>query len=248
MYMVQDGDLTYKLVAQRTVLIEDRERMYELMQQNYVGVELDTFRSDLEAKDFVGLIRDSSNDLQGFTTYVVNPKGFVHQDYNLLFSGDTIIAPDHWGSQIMMKGWSYTIGQIIAGDKTKKWYWYLLTKGHRTYMYLPLFFKKYYPHIEVEDTVLKRIAHEGSSHMYPNNWFPDLGVLKFPDNAGAMNQEHIDATYKKQRSRYVAFYLEKNPYFYNADELVCIAPLEVDNLMRSSHTYALEGYKNPIAI
>ena len=120
-------------------------RMFLIMEQNYSSISRISFDKDLENKQFIGVLTDNNKVIQGFTTYGINPYETGTPEYNILFSGDTIISPEYWGSQELVKGWCKTVGRLIAGSPEKKWYWFLLSKGHRTYMYLPLFFEKYYP-------------------------------------------------------------------------------------------------------
>ena len=117
-------------------------RMFLIMEQNYSSISRISFDKDLENKQFIGVLKDTNNVIQGFTTYAINPCETGTLEYNILFSGDTIISPEYWGSQELVKGWCKTVGGLIAGSPEKKWYWFLLSKGHRTYMYLPLFFEK----------------------------------------------------------------------------------------------------------
>ncbi len=129
------SSLEFQLTEVSSLSENVRSRMFCLMKENYNQVNEINFYSDLDRKDWVGLIYDKSGQVQGFTTFAINPAGTGTQSYNILFSGDTILAPEHWGSQVMMQGWCNSVGRFIAGDPDKPWYWYLLSKGHRTYMY-----------------------------------------------------------------------------------------------------------------
>jgi hypothetical protein len=144
---VQSKLLEFVLLKREELNETDIHRMYELMEQSYDHVNYQTFVHDLSNKDYVGLLFDKFKVIQGFTTFGINPKGTGTAQYSIIFSGDTIISPHHWGTQEMMRGWGISVGKIMASDITKTWYWFLLSKGHRTYMYLPLFFNENYPSI-----------------------------------------------------------------------------------------------------
>ncbi len=214
-----------------------------MMAASYSSMERPVFERDLDKKQMVGLILDEQEVVQGFTTFAINPKDCGTENYNILFSGDTIISPNHWGSLVMVKGWCTAVGEIIATDRSKDWYWYLLSKGHRTYMYLPLFFHEYYPsvHDGSQDEKLKSIADRVSAILYPKYWLPKAGVLKFESDAGALSSELAQGTYARKKNEQVAFFLEKNPGFYRGDELVCTAELHPDNFKRSAKDYVLQG-------
>lgn len=225
-----------------------RERMFKLMSDNYEKVVRETFFQDLDNKQLAGLFFDQEEVLQGFTTYVVNPKGSGGGGYHIVFSGDTIIDPHFWGSQVMMQSWCYTIGQIIASDTTHNWYWYLMSKGHRTYMYLPLFFTDYYPALKpsAHDDALRQIAAEVSVCLFPQHWIPDEGIIRFDESLGELRPELVEGTYQKRNKPHVAFFLEKNPGFYRGEELVCLAPLRPDNFNRSARTFIEAGMQHPL--
>lgn len=244
-YHVTDQNLTYTLINKDQLSSAQLEIMFGLMAENYDHVSREMFVNDLSNKHYVGLIKDLDDNIQGFTTYAINPKNSGTSAYNIIFSGDTIIHPQFWGTQIMSKGWSYTIGMMIQSDPGKKWYWYLMSKGHRTYLYLPIFFKEFYPspHDHTMENCLKQIAHEVSNKLFGNSWKRDLGVIQFEDNHGELNAQMVEATFKKKNSPYISFFLQKNPGFTKGDELVCIVPLYLNNLIRSARDYCAAGMR-----
>lgn len=217
--------------------------MFSLMESGYDTMQREIFDRDLLNKHYVGLILDESETIQGFTTFAINPKKSGSAAYNILFSGDTIIAQEHWGSLVMVRGWCSAVGKIISTDRSKDWYWYLMSKGHRTYMYLPLFFNHYFPSGEErqDDINLRGIIDRVSNILYPDNWTPKEGVIKFNSADGALSPELAEGTYKRSTNPHVAFFLERNPGFYKGDELVCLASLHPDNFKRSARNYVLEG-------
>lgn len=240
--------LHHKLFTVEEIGSAHRERMFQLMSENYDNMNPNIFYKDLNNKQLAGLFFDENEELQGFTTYVVNPKSSGGVDYHIVFSGDTIISPMHWGSQIMVKGWCYTIGQIIATDPTKKWYWYLMSKGHRTYMYLPLFYSDYFPSIKpsLHDDELRRIVAEVSAKLYPKYWLPAEGIIRFEESMGELKAALVEGTYQKKNKPHVAFFLEKNPGFYRGEELVCLAPLYPGNFNRSAKSFIEAGMQHPL--
>ncbi|MBP6183980.1 MAG: hypothetical protein KA479_03510 [Saprospiraceae bacterium] len=241
--MIESNLLTYTMVKNDSLNESDLAKMIHLMQTHYSHVTRNMFLHDLQGKDFVGVIRDSKGDIQGFTTFVINPKNCAGRDYNILFSGDTIIDEKHWGSQIMMKGWCTSVGTIVATDTQKPWYWYLMSKGHRTYLYLPFYFHSYYPSVNPQSDYnqLSQIADEASRILFGDDWKPNEGLIRFKEHHGALNPYLAAATFKKEKNAYVKFFLEKNPSFFEGDELVCIARLSEDNIMRSACLYFKEG-------
>lgn len=240
--------LTFKLHMRTSLTSRDKDRMFALMDANYNRMDRSVFESDLFKKDYVGLIYDEKDIIQGFTTFAVNPGGTGNEVYQVIFSGDTVISPEHWGTQVMMRMWCLTVGSIIGTDMSKKWYWYLLSKGHRTYLYLPFFFKTYYPSPEQHERSKEYhlIADDVSKALYPDYWNPSKGVIEFDNSMGELVPELADATYKKANSTFVKFFLTQNPNFYKGNELVCITEISLENTIRAAHTVIKEGIAHSI--
>jgi hypothetical protein len=225
------SELHYELTPKNAIAATTQQRMFELMRSNYDFMTKDNFLADLNQKQYVGLLYDKEQTVQGFTTYAINPQNCGTSEYNILFSGDTIIAPEHWGSHELTRGFCKSVGQFMAWDIHKKWYWYLLSKGHRTYMYLPLFFEAYYPSVapSSSDNLLAAIADAVSQCLYPKYWQKELGILKFDTKIGQLTPKLAEATFQKAKKQHVAFFLKKNPQFYEGEELVCITDLNPNN-------------------
>ena len=48
-------------------------RMFLIMEQNYSSISRISFDKELENKQFIGVLKDTNNVIQGFTTYAINP-------------------------------------------------------------------------------------------------------------------------------------------------------------------------------
>jgi len=220
-----------------------RTRMYDLFAANYDKTSEQQFFDDLSNKQFILLLTDEVNIIQGFSTVGVNPKGCGTADYNILFSGDTIISPEHWGTQELAKGFTETVGKLVASDEEKDWYWFLMSKGHRTYMYLAIFFEAYYPHVKEGHPKLKQILDKVAFTLFGNYWKPEADLIVFPESMGELSSELAQGTFDKQKNKHVAFFLEKNPRFYKGEELACITPLHLENFHPRMRKYWEQGYE-----
>lgn len=223
--------LTHQLVPRRDLAPEDCIRMHALMETCYDHVSFSRFSEDLEEKDHALLLRDFSGEIQGFSTLALNPKGLNEAACDVLFSGDTVIHPDHWGGQELVRGFLRTAGSILA-TRRKPLIWYLLSKGRRTYMYLPLLFKRYYPALERSRHFAAgpALAAACSERLYPGDWRPDQGVIRFSEPHGQVNGMLAEDTRNRVAHPQVEFFLRLNPRFHEGDELVCLAELSPENL------------------
>jgi hypothetical protein len=218
------------------------ERMFELMRANYDQVSEENFAADLAWKDEVLVLFDDREVIQGFSTLALNPKGCGTAGYDILYSGDTIINPTHWGNQELVRGFCHAAGSLYA-ERGKTLYWYLLSKGYRTYLYLPLFTHEYFPRDEATEEAqrLRSIADGCSRLMFGEAWKPAAGVLKFASSQGQLKPELADDTQRRAGHRHVDFFLKHNPGFAEGDELVCLAELSPENTRRIAGRFFREG-------
>jgi len=224
-------------------------RMYELMCSHYDAMTRDNFVSDLLKKNWVSVLTDTEGLICGFSTIALNPNDTGGEDYNIFFSGDTIIDQAHWGTQSLTKAQAYTFGSILAKYPDKKLYWYLMSKGHRTYMYLPLFFKKYYPAQDKtnEDDVFG-LVDRVSRILFGADWKPDLGVILYEKPKDRLKSDLAQGSMQKKHKPQVQFFLEKNPGYERGDELVCMANVHPENMKRLAKAFVEEGLKNPLSL
>ncbi len=239
--------LQFQLTALCDLKKEQSERMFVLMSEHYDCMTKERFSQDLLNKQWVGLLMDSQNQIQGFTTLVVNPKGCGTPLYNIVFSGDTIIARAYWGTSELVRGVAYTFGRMLAAQSHKKLYWYLMSKGHRTYMYLPLFFRRFYPSYDQKRHIdLFEIVNGCSKILYPDAWYSSRGVVAFKESHGQLKSELAQGAWHKQMHPHVQFFLEKNPRFDQGEELICMAEIHPDNALAVVKECILQGMKEPL--
>ena len=225
---------------------DDRVAMYALMSACYDGISLDRFRSDLAWKDLVILLRDKVDRIRGFSTIAYNPAGCATDAYNVVFSGDTIIDPAHWGSSALSRGFRSVLGGFKGAGGDKTLYWFLISKGHRTYLYLPLYFRRYYPAAEKKrEEDLRAVADACAAKLFPDAWNSNAGLIRFADPHDRLKPEFAEVSAGKTRNPHVSFFLSKNPGFERGDELVCLARVDTENLLRADPACFGEALARP---
>jgi hypothetical protein len=117
-------------------------------------------------------------------------------------------------------------------------------------MYLPLFYENYYPAIKPapNEAELKAIVQAVSSKLYPRYWLPDLGILRFDKHLGQLSPALAEATFQKAHKPHIAFFLQRNPKFYEGEELVCLAPLNPENMKRFAKEHMVLGMAHPLSL
>lgn len=214
--------------------------MYALFDKYYDAVSASLFRSDLESKDEVVLLWKDSV-LKGFSTMQWNPSGCSFSEGDILFSGDTIIAKDAWGSQSLVKAFCRRAGQW-SRERDRPIYWLLISKGHRTYLYLPLFGRRFYPDPKQTCNDLRKIAHTASLHIFGQAFDTNNGLIRFAEPRGQLKPELAADSTTKSGNRYVDYFLERNPDFSQGVELVGLMELSAANLKFVARTAFIEGF------
>lgn len=225
--------LTSVVVPPGALSREETDRLFALYAAHYDAADRTRFLSDLADKDHVILLRDAGG-IRGFSTQKLVRAGGARA----LFSGDTIIDPACWGEQELVRAWSRYAGRLLAEEASPLW-WLLISKGHRTYLYLPLFFADYWPRLEGETPdEVRRLTGAFAKALFGSAWDPERGVLAFPEPMGQLKPSLAEVPPGRLDDPRVRFFLEKNPRYERGEELVCLARIAPEN-MRSFALRAL---------
>jgi len=228
---------SYVTIEELTPQLKDA--MYALFSKHYDCVDRKRFEKDLSDKDGAIMLFDHSDQLQGFSTMLWDPVPM--EQCEVVFSGDTIIHPDYWGSRELIYHFCWLCGQR-SRRSCKQLHWFLISKGHRTYQFLPLFSKQWFPSPNLVDESSARLVAKCAEEMFGNAWKPDEGVLRFASSLGQLNEDMALATDLRKGNRYVQFFVEKNPNYASGEELVCLVKMALDNLRGTAKRAFEEGW------
>ena len=204
----------------RSLLREaDVVAMERLYREFYVGADEADFRRDLAEKDYAILLRGTG--VCGFSTVkLVEVAGM-----RVLFSGDTVVETSQRGQWGLAGGFGHMIKFVECMFPDETAYWFLISKGARTYRFLPTFFRRYVPGPVADVALSARLAHVASA-LYPREYNPATGVLHFVGKKDRLRGDLLRMDTESVRFRAL------NPGWMNGDELCCLAPLATDNLNR----------------
>lgn len=203
--------------------------MSSLYLQNYDGSSTEIFLSDLREKSEAILLR-CNEILVGFTTLQTFWHAFNGTQIRVIYSGDTIVHPAHWGQQQLAFAWIKRIGEFKAQALATPLYWFLLVKGHRTFKYLTVFGKSFYPHWEHDRQDLQPLAEELALGKFGNVFNPASGVVEFPSSRGHLKESIATPSAEEMLRPDTQFFLRRNPGYRNGHELVCVCELELFNM------------------
>jgi hypothetical protein len=229
--------LTARLVGVADVTRAQRDEMFALLDEHYANAHRDVFEADLADKRWVILVRGpAAGRLCGFSTQTVLDAAAGGRPVKALFSGDTIIRRDCWGDQALAHVWGRLALALIDAHPGAELYWFLISQGYKTYRYLPVFFREFYPRPDAPTpdragAVLDALARA----RYPGAYDAAAGVVRATPRQYRLRTGVADVTPERLRDRHVGFFHARNPGHDRGDELCCLAPLTRANFTPAAY-------------
>lgn len=229
--------MTKQLTASRLNISELSEsqilEMFSLMKNYYNHVNLSEFKNDLLEKDILIILKDDSNHIQGFSSQKIFPFSFRNQILRIVFSGDTVIDKKFRGSLELPIAWGKFMLEIESNFKEEAVYWMLITKGIRTFRYLPVFFYEFYPNPFTEiPEFISELSYALGLFKFGNKYDGISGIIRAGEESQSIKELMEDEEFIMNRSfdPYIDFFKNRNPRFGKGDELLCIARFNTENL------------------
>lgn len=221
-----------KIVAVSSISMEIKQIMFRLMDEFYDNMTWENFIKDLSEKDHCILLFDETETLRGFSTQKLMQLEIDGKVVSGLFSGDTIIHRDYWGSMALFKVFART---FFSDDFPKEnFYWFLISKGYKTYKMLPIFFNEFYPNCSaITPAFEQKVMNTFGRTKYPGEYNEKTGVIEYTGIKDKLKSGVADITEKLSEDEHIRFFIERNPDYFNGNDLVCIASLNKDNLKKS---------------
>ena len=206
-----------------------RDEMYALLSHHFDGVMREQFERDLAEKNWVVELRRDGR-LLGFSTLLVCEAHLDGRALTAIYSGDTIVAPEAWGSSALARTWIAAVNHLRAAFPARPCHWLLLTSGFRTYRFLPVFWREFFPRHDAQPTPHAwRLLDHLARARYGDGYDAARGIVRFPlpqrlhGPLGALPAG-------RDKDAHVAFFLARNPGHTDGDELACITEISEANL------------------
>ena len=226
-----------KIIANNTFAIMPREEltpaqkdeMFQLLALHFDGVTRAQFTRDLAEKNWVVLIRRDTR-LVGFSTLLVYESSFDGEPVSVVYSGDTIVAPEAWGTTALARGWITAVNHLREHYPRGKYYWLLLTSGFRTYRFLPVFWREFFPHYDASaPSGIRRLREQLATERFGEQFDSLSGIVRFRHPQRLSGELKIIPA-ERIADPHVAFFVTHNPGHAQGDELVCLTELCPENL------------------
>jgi hypothetical protein len=222
--------LTSMAIARSDLSAKEIQFMFRVFVENFNGATREIFERDLHNKNWVILLRDArTNKIEGFSTLALYETTFRDELLSVVYSGDTIIRREYWGTPQLPSTWIKTVLEKSA-DMVQPLYWLLISSGYKTYRFLTVFYKEFYPRYDMSTpTEMQRLMEHLASQRYGADYHCEEGVVRFHNGATPLREGIAEVTGERLHDPHVAFYVQRNPGYINGDELVCITRVHPDN-------------------
>lgn len=223
----------------QAVTVTHIKQMYELYAAFYENTSLDIFLSDLSKKSGVILVTRKSDDrIVGFSTQTFFDLKVDGKRVRGIFSGDTIIEPAYWGNNALAN----TFYRRLVIERIKRpfvpFYWFLISKGYKTYLLMTNNFYNYYPKVDGNrggrNERYHNITQAYCEQLFPEAFDKDNMLLDFGDSYVRLKGDVAEITPElKAANKHIAFFEQVNPSWRRGTEVPCLAACDYESLFRS---------------
>jgi hypothetical protein len=225
----KSGKLTALTVPANAISPQDMQRMWEVFQNYYDDISRESFEADLKPKSHVILVKDTGDQsVQGFSTLQVMRDNVQGRNVVAIFSGDTIIESSYWGQTALQKAFFRYIVKVKTQHPFAAVYWFLISKGYKTYLLLSRNFPEHWPRHEKatppwQAAVLDVLARK----KFGTAWKPEKGLLQFETCQGRLKHGVAGIEPHLLQAPDIRFFAEKNPNHLSGEELCCIGRVDL---------------------
>lgn len=222
--------LTCQTLPTADLTKSDIQAMFGVFSNNFEKTSPEIFERDLNNKNWVILLRDAkTGEMEGFSTLALYETEFNGESLSVVYSGDTIINREYWGTPELPRSWIHTVLEKSA-DMPQPLYWLLISSGYKTYRFLTVFYKEFYPRYDKPTPLeTQAIMQHLAAQRFGSDYLPEKGIVRFAQGATPLREGVAEITDERLRDPHVAFYIAVNPGHVNGDELVCITRVHPDN-------------------
>ncbi|HLO47727.1 MAG TPA: hypothetical protein VK211_04840 [Kamptonema sp.] len=209
----------------------DRIAMYTLLESHFQGITSEGFHTDLARKNWVLLLKDeTSNTLKGFSTLMLCQTSFLGEKITVIYSGDTIVDPSAWSSTTLPRTWIAAVNFLRQQYAENKLYWLLICSGFRTYRFLPIFWKEFYPHYDRDTPAyIQNLMTSLAQEYYGDCYDKESGIVRF-NSPQILRDGLIEIPKGRENNPHIQFFTTKAPGYRFGDELVCLTEICYENL------------------
>lgn len=210
------------------------DAMWELFSRFYADVTRDLFAKDLAPKHHVIWLSTRSGELAGFSTLEVMRCSLGGRRIVALYSGDTIVDARFWGQRALHRAfYGYAMALKLRHPLTPV-YWFLITKGYKTYLLLTRNFPEHWPrHDRPTPEWQQALLDELATRRFGTDYERERGLLRHAGRGlGRLSESVAPIDAQLAEDPDVRFFLERNPRWADGDELCCLGRIGASLTLR----------------
>lgn len=214
-------------------------QMYKVFSQYYENTSWEVFLHDLSKKTGAFILRNPAGRVVGFSTLMTCTVNVAGRSVHGVFSGDTIIERAYWGTRALQLEFFKFLLAEKARHPFEPIYWFLISKGFKTYLLLANNFFTYYPRPDGRDSHLGDIVDAYCEQMFPAYYNRERRILDFGHDYSPLKTEVADITERmRQENEKIRFFEDCNPEWRRGTELPCVGEVSWKDLLRFTVRYA----------
>ncbi|MEW5956211.1 MAG: hypothetical protein AB1801_00685 [Chloroflexota bacterium] len=208
-----------------------RDQMYTLLTRYFANTTRPGFDRDLAEKEWVIVLTDAATgQMRGFSTLMRLRVTVDGQAVTAFFSGDTIIQREYWGDTALPRLWAQHVFSLAGTIRQAKVYWFLICSGYKTYRFLSVFFRVFYPNYQqCPPPAIKKLLDTLGRLKFPTEYDPAAGVVRLAQRT-PLRPGVAEITARHLKDPHIAFFAAANPGHIYGDELACLAEIDPANL------------------
>lgn len=205
------------------------ERMYSVFAKYYNNHDRDVFVRDLLEKDSVFLLRDSKTKaIQGFSTLLKVDLNKYGADAVGFYSGDTVLEREYWGSRALGIAFLFHIWRVKMKNPFRPIYWFLISKGYKTYLLMSNNFDTHYPRLHQSiPAQIKSVMDSFYGDRFGAQYDSEKGVIAFNGASCCLKEKVAAISHELIKNEKIKFFAEKNPNWEKGWELACLAEMKI---------------------
>jgi hypothetical protein len=210
--------------------------MWRVFEHYYVDVTWDRFCTDLNGKHSVILLEDGEDGgVQGFSTLQVLEREVEGHRFRALYSGDTVLEAGYWGQGALRRAFVRFMWLQKLRRPLTPLYWFLLTKGYRTYLLMARNTVSFFPrHDRATPPLAAKILDALAREKFGAAWRPERGIIQFDECQGRVRPGAVALPPELLGEPHVRFFLQANPGHALGDELCCLARLDLATCLHAA--------------
>ncbi|MCC2638858.1 MAG: hypothetical protein K0Q68_2577 [Moraxellaceae bacterium] len=214
-------------------------QMYQVFSQYYENTTWDVFLQDLSKKTGAFIMRNSAGRVVGFSTVMTCKVMVGGRPVNGVFSGDTILERAYWGSRALQLEFFKFLVAEKARHPFNPVYWFLISKGFKTYLLLANNFYTFYPRHDGHASYLGDIVDAYCEQMFPAYYNRERRLLDFGHDYSPLRSDVAEITDRmREDNPSIRYFEDLNPEWRRGTELPCVGELRWVDLMKFTVRYA----------